>query len=210
VGHGNLQPILFTSATASLLYVCASLPIFLGGEVRGGGRSVQRGIAWAFAVASGLTVLAAFPLAAAPNKVLATDIPGLALVKSHVGEASATLVGVAVALSVSGLIIAEFLALGRVLGAIFNRPTRLMILISSAAFLAGSLISLIDPNEAYDLLLKPSLIALWISQLIVVAVYPWFVRKHGQLGPVDISLATVASGLMLFALYTAITSGSTT
>ena len=40
--------------------------------------------------------------------------------------------------------------------------------------------TLIDPDGFYNSLVKPSLVALWLSQLIVFAVYPLFARKHGQ------------------------------
>ncbi len=40
--------------------------------------------------------------------------------------------------------------------------------------------SLIDPVRFYTTLIKPSLIALWVSQLIVFAVYPRFAGKHWE------------------------------
>ena len=46
VGHGNLTPVLQGAGRISSLYICASLPLFLGGEVRGGGKAVRQGIAW--------------------------------------------------------------------------------------------------------------------------------------------------------------------
>ena len=39
---------------------------------------------------------------------------------------------------------------------------------------------LIDPQGLYNALSTPSLVALWLSQLIVFAVYPLFARAHGQ------------------------------
>jgi hypothetical protein len=78
------------------------------------------------------------------------------------------------------------------------------------AFLLGSLLSLFNPERAYDLLLRPSLIALWISQLLVVAVYPVFERRRGRLTIGTIGLASGASALMLFALFSAVTTSSST
>jgi len=107
-------------------------------------------------------------------------------------------------------VIAEFIALSRLLGAIFKRPSRQMVRLISVLFLAASLISLLNPPGVYSLLLTPSLIALWISQLLVVAVYPWFVARRRRLQVSDVGLAATASLLMLFGLYTAITSASGT
>src|SRR5438477_287993 len=41
IGHGNLASILTAAGKTSSLYICASLPLFLAGEVRGGSRTVQ-------------------------------------------------------------------------------------------------------------------------------------------------------------------------
>ena len=49
-----------------------------------------------------------------------------------------------------------------------------------------------------------SLIALWLSQLMVVAVYPWFVARHGRLGLGHLGLAAGGSALMLYGLYSSV------
>lgn len=206
VGHGNLAAILLTAGKTSSFYICASLPLFLGGEVRGGRRAVQQALAWAFPLVGVLAIIAIFPLTRAPVSVLNADIPGVSLAQAYSGRTFAVAVGLGVAASTAGLIVAEFIALSRLLAAIFKKPSRRMVLITSAFFLAGSLISLFNPLAAYRLLLKPSLIALWISQLLVVAVYPWFVARHRKLLPGDIALAVAASALMVFALYVAASS----
>jgi amino acid transporter len=210
VGHGNLAPILVGAGKTSTLYICASLPLFLGGEVRGGGRAVRQAIVWVFPAVAALTIIAAFPLANAGRAVFNADIPGVSLAQASSGRALGVVVGLGVAVSVAGLLIAEFIALSRLLGAIFNRPSRLMVRLFCVLFLAASLISLLNPRGVYSLLLTPSLIALWISQLLVVAAYPWFVARHRALVVSDVALAAGASLLMLFGLYTAITSASGT
>jgi hypothetical protein len=64
--------------------------------------------------------------------------------------------------------------------------------------------SLIDPEGFYTALVKPSLIALWLSQLIVFAVYPLFVRRQrGRALPAWL-LSIVASALALYGLWTSI------
>ena len=64
-------------------------------------------------------------------------------------------------------------------------------------FLAADAISLISPDRFYDDLLKVSLGALFVAQLIVFVVYPRFRR-----GAVAIAAAAVASGLAAWGLYT--------
>src|SRR5262249_29833231 len=39
--HAPLGPLVKDTANVSLLYVCASLPLFLGGEVKGGSRTIR-------------------------------------------------------------------------------------------------------------------------------------------------------------------------
>jgi hypothetical protein len=41
-------------------------------------------------------------------------------------------------------------------------------------------ITLVNPDHIYDDLLEPSLVALWLSQLIVFAVYPRFAARRGD------------------------------
>ena len=210
VGHGNVAPVLAGAGRISSLYVCASLPLFLGGEVRGGSRAVRQGIAWAFAAVAAVAIIAVFPLVNAKDAIINANIPGASLAQALSGQALGTLVGAGVAVSVAGLILAEFLALSRLLSAIVKRSSRQMVVVISVLFLAGSLISLLNPPGAYSLLLKPSLIALWISQLLVVAVYPWFVRRYRDLLISDAALATAASLVVAVGLYLAVTSSSGT
>jgi hypothetical protein len=210
VGHGNLAAVLQGAGRTSTLYICASLPLFLGGEVRGGARAVRQGITWAFAAVAALAVIAVFPLANARESLINSSIPGGAIAQAASGQPFSRLVGVGVGLSVAGLIIAEFIALSRLLSAITRRPSRQMVVVISMLFLAGSLLSLLNPQGAYGFLLKPSLVALWISQLLVVAVYPWFVRRRRSIRLGDVALATGASLVMLIGLYTAVSSSSGT
>jgi amino acid transporter len=206
VGHGNLAAVLLGAGRTSSLYICTSLPLFLGGDVRGGSRTVRKGLVWAFPAVAALAIIAVFPLANANAAVSNAGVPGVSLAQASSGRTFGVIVGVGVAVSVGGLIIAEFIALSRLLGAIFKRPSRLMVTVIAVLFLVASLISMLNPPAAYDLLLKPSLIALWISQLLVVAVYPWFVTRHRNLLLGDAALTAAASVVMLFGLYTAVTS----
>lgn len=205
-GHGNYAAIALAAGRTSSLYVCASLPLFLAAEVRDQARTVKRALQWAFPAVGVLAIIGAFPLARVQQSIIDASIPGVALAQSSGLRALAPVIGLGVALSVVGLIFAEFLALTRLMWTIVNRPRPLVSGAIIAGFVVATLISLINPAKAYDLLLKPSLIALWISQLLVVGVYPWFIAKQRVLRFGDIGLAGAASVLMLFALYSAVTS----
>jgi len=63
-------------------------------------------------------------------------------------------------------------------------------------FVVGDAISLIDPDRFYDDLLRPSLGALFVSQLIVFAVFPLYRR-----GPAALGLAAVSAALAVWGLY---------
>ena len=78
-----------------------------------------------------------------------------------------------------------------------------------AVIVLAAPLTLIDPQGFYNTLLEPSLIALWLSQLIVFAVYPRFARKHGERPAPAWILAAVASGLALYGLWTAVQSAAT-
>lgn len=69
--------------------------------------------------------------------------------------------------------------------------------------IGGCALTLIDPLGAYRLLTRPSLIALWLSQLIVFAAYPAFARRGRRLGPLDVTATVLACALTLFGLLSA-------
>jgi len=75
----------------------------------------------------------------------------------------------------------------------------------AAPFVALDVISLADPDRFYDDLLKPSLGALFVAQLIVFLVFPRFRRNALALGA-----AAIASGLAVWGLYLLIAGGAST
>ncbi len=145
-------------AQTSLLYICGSLPLFLGGEVAG---------------------------------------PGLA-------EA----VGIGIAVSIAGVILCEYLALTRLARAITPWRLRPITGAIGALLVLAAPFSLIDPQGFYSMLIKPSLIALWLSQLIVFAVYPRFTKKHRMRALPAWTLSLIASGLAAYGLWTAFQSAA--
>jgi len=65
-------------------------------------------------------------------------------------------------------------------------------------------LTLINPERIYEDLLRPSLVALWLSQLIVFAAYPRFAaRRHQRMLPAW-TLAIAAGALMLYGLWTTV------
>jgi hypothetical protein len=68
--------------------------------------------------------------------------------------------------------------------------------------------TLIDPEGFYNTLLKPSLIALWLSQLIVFAVFPLFAIKRGLRVWPACALSAIASGFAVYGIVTALQSAS--
>jgi hypothetical protein len=191
------------SANVALLFLCGSLPLFLGAEVVGGGRTVRRTLVMAGAVVAGYLVLAVFPLAAVDPSLTHANLPGFEIARAYSGRTLAIAVGLGGAISVAGLIVAEYLALSRLLHAVTRVPIRKLILWIGVPFVAFDALSLIDP-EAFDKnVLRPSLIALFLSQLIVFGVFPTYRARRGKLTPVDVLIAVGAFALMTWGLYRA-------
>jgi hypothetical protein len=130
----------------------------------------------------------------------------VALAQQSWGHWFGVVVGLAAAASVTGLIIAEFLALPRLLHAMSGKGLRTTTLWVAAGFVVADVLSLINPGAFYSDLLKPSLVALWISELPVFAVFPLFaLRRRLPLVPALV-LAGGSLALMSYGLYTAIMS----
>jgi hypothetical protein len=101
--------------------------------------------------------------------------------------------------------VAEYLALGRLLHWLHSPPLRRALVWVAVPFVAADALSLVDPEEFYDKLLKPSLGALFVSQLIVFVVFPLYRRGLRWL-----PLVPIASGLAIWGLYTLLAGGAST
>jgi amino acid transporter len=203
--HPGLNETGRATGGAALLFVCASLPLYLGAEVRGGSRTVRRGLLAAVAIVGVAFLAAAIPLAGVPDELRAAAVPGAAIAQAYSGRGLAVAVGLLTAGSVLALIVAEYLALARLLHWLHGPPVRSLLRWIAVPFVAADAISLVDPGRFYDELLKPSLGALFVSQLLVFLVFPRFRR-----GALAIGAAAVASGLAAWGLYTLIAGGSST
>jgi amino acid transporter len=191
-----------TGSTA-LLFLCASLPLYLGSEIRGGSRTMRRTLAAAVAIVGAAFVVSALPLGAVPDRLRDAAVPGAAIAQAYSGRGLAVAVGLLTAGGTLALVVAEYLALARLARWLHAIPLTTSYALIAVPFLALDAVSLVDPDRFYDDLLKPSLGALFVSQLVVFAVFPRFRR-----GPAAVALAAIASGLAVWGLYTLV-SGST-
>jgi len=197
-------------AAVAALFVCGSLPLFLGGELRERGRALRRVLPLAFVLTAVGVLLAIYPYARDPAFTRA-DVPGVALVRVDVGHTAADVVGIGVAGSIVAVLLLEGVALTRLLHFATGATVRTWTwVLAGALVVIGPLSLAFDPDRFYDSLLKPSLVLLWIAQLVVVAVFPVYVHRRAQLRPWHLLATAVALALMTYALVTTITGGGGT
>jgi amino acid transporter len=188
------------SGQTALLYICGSLPLFLGGEVARPTRTIRRGLVAGYLLVAAGVIAAVFPLAAEPEFTRA-EIPGMAVAQAYSGHSLAVAVGVGCAVSIAGVMLVEYLALSRLLHAVSGRSIRSIVRVLAVALVVTAPITLLNPRGLYYDLLKPSLIALWLSQLVVFAVYPRFAsRNQGRRIPAW-TLAAAASAFAIYGLW---------
>lgn len=182
----------------SSLFVCMSLVVFLGGEARPG--DVRWSLGAGYGVVAVLALIATLALVLGA-RTLSAPTAGIALVEVEATTAWADVVGLLVMASTAALIVAEFIALSRLGQAMLGLGERQATGAIAVFFVAANLISLWNPWRFYTLTLTPSLIALYVSQAIVFAAYPWFDRARGGRPALAWLIAVVAGGAALFSLY---------
>jgi hypothetical protein len=149
-------------------------------------------------------LFAAVPLAAVAQLVAGVDLPGVTIAQADSGRALVIVVALLGAASTAALIVLELLALGRLVHWLAGTAITPTLAAIAVPFVAADALSLIDPQRFYSDLLKPSLIALFISQLLVFLVYPLFRRHERARLPVALAVSAVASALAGYGLYMAI------
>ncbi len=132
-----------------------------------------------------------------PDSLRQAAVPGAAIAQAYGGRGLAVVVGLLTAGGTLALVVAEYLALGGCCTGCTASRSRTSYAWIAVPFLAPDALSLVDPDRFYDDLLKPSLGALFVSQLAVFVVFPRFRR-----GPLALGAAAVASGLAVWGLYT--------
>jgi amino acid transporter len=196
------------SGQVALLYVCGSLPLFLGGEVRRPTRTVPRGVLAAYLLVAASVVAVVVPLAARPGFTRA-PIPGMALAQAYAGHPLAVTVGLGVAASTAALILVEYVALSRLLSALTTRSIRTTVRVLAIVLVLSAPLTLVNPHRIYNDLLRPSLVALWLSQIIVFAAYPRFATRRGARLPSALALSVAASLLGGYGLYISLHTAAT-
>ena len=199
------------SGQTALLYICGSLPFFLGGELGAdlghAFRVTRRGLLGAYLATVVVIIAAVAPLAADPALAHGA-IPGMAVAERFVGHGFALTIGIGVAVSVAGVILVEYLALSRLTTAVTAWPLRRVIIGIGVIMVATGPVLLINPERIYDTLITPSLFALWLSQLVTFAVYPRFVAKRGGRVLPALVLSAGASALAIYGLWVTIQTSS--
>ena len=202
------QAVAKASAQTSLLYVCGSLPLFLGGELAAPAqRTIRGGLTLAFVATAVVIVLAVAPLASAPG-LLSTAVPGVSVAEQFAGPGLAKAIGIGVAVSTAGVILCEYVALTRLIHHIGRWRIRPIAAAIGVVALVAAPISLIDPDGFYNSLLKPSEVALWVSQLIVFAAFPLFAFKRRQRMWPALALAVGASAFAVYGIVTTLQQAS--
>jgi amino acid transporter len=182
----------------ALLFTCASLPLFLGADVAGGGRQVRRTIVWAVAIVAVLLLAVAVPTAAlGGSQVAAVEVPGYTLVKAYEGHALAAVIAAGAAASVVAVIVAEYVALTRLMHAMLGVSVSAAARAIAVLFVAGDALSLASPQRSYSYALTPSLVALYLSQAIVYLAY---LRFRGRPSWLEWAAVAAATGLAVFGL----------
>jgi hypothetical protein len=180
-GSAPAGSVAIASGQTALLFICGSLPFFLGGEASR--PHIRQGLVGAYAACVAVIILAVAPLASDPS-IARAEIPGMEVAERFAGHGLAVTVGIGVVASIAGVMLVEYLALSRLLAAVTAWPLRRILAGIGLAMVAFGPVVLINPDEIYDDLITPSLVALWLSQLVVFAVYPrYVVRRGGRAAP---------------------------
>lgn len=186
------------AGNVALLFTCAGLPLFLGAEVAGGGRQVRRTIVWAVAIVAMLLMIVAVPMASlGGSRLAALEMPGYSLVRAYEGDGLAAVIAAGAAASVTAVIVAEFVALTRLMHAMLGVSVGRAARVIAVLFVAGDAISLVNPDRSYSYALTPSLVALYASQAIVYLAY---LRFRGRPSPLEWAAVAIATGLAGFGL----------
>src|SRR5207245_9233082 len=101
------------------------------------------------------------------SALLRRQAPAGGIAQDSGNRAFGVAVGLGIAAGTLALIVAEYLALGRLLHWLHGPPLRRVLWWIAVPFVAADALSLIDPQAFYDKLLKPSLGALFVSQFLV-------------------------------------------
>jgi hypothetical protein len=117
------------------------------------------------------------------------------------GHDLAVSIGIGTAVSVGGVMLVEYLALSRLVHAVTSWDLQRVVGGIGIALVVVAPITLLDPERFYYDLLKPSLIALWLSQLVVFAVFPRFAARRGARPAPAWALAAGSAAFAVYGLW---------
>lgn len=203
-GGASLLALLNGTLLISLLFVCASLPLFLGGEVKGGARSIRKALVLSFVVTAIFLVIGSVAFLNATSQQAGLDFPGFSILGSGVGAGFAYFVAAFTIISLVELIIIEYIAITRLSYVMLNLKLKKSVLIVGALFIIASIIGIVNPGAFYSYTLVAALIALYLSLLIAFVAYPFFAMKQHKLHFSDVLITVISSLIMLYGLYLAI------
>jgi len=203
--HVGTAPLGRGVAATALLFICASLPLFFGAEVTGGTVAIRRGLAWGYGIVAVFLLAAFVPFATGAGSAGRAALPGVAIAQAYGGRTLAVAVALGAAASTAALIVLELLALGRLVHWLIGTPIRPTLAVLAIPFVLADAISLANPERFYNDLSQPSLVALFVSQIVVFVVYPLYRRRQPERLPSALAAASIASALAGYGLYTAIT-----
>ena len=126
----------------------------------------------------------------------------MAIADAYSSHTLAVAIGLTTVISIVGIIVIEFLALGRLANFVLGVPIRTALAVIAVPFIAVDAISLVNPEKIYVQPLRPSLIALFTAQAIVFLVYPLYRRRtdpQSWVAPTVVAL--LAAALMIYGLY---------
>src|SRR6478672_1330324 len=92
--HAGARPLARGAANVSLLFLCASLPLYLGAEVRGGGRALRRTMLIAVVAVGIITVAGSFPYATLSPSLAASEVPGYDVARAYEGDPFAAVIAI--------------------------------------------------------------------------------------------------------------------
>ena len=188
--------------SVSLLFICGSLILFMGGEANDPRRTIRKILVVSFAIVA-LFVLASSVFLYGPFNSMKPGcyICGFAMAEVYTNQYFAFAIGLFALLSTAALIYAEFFALSRVMYSMLKIKIQNSIIYISAFFIIADAISIANPIAFYNYTLAPSLVALFASQLIVFAVYPSYMGRYFRASAASYAIAIISSVLVVYGLY---------
>jgi len=102
------------------------------------------------------------------------------------------------------VMLVEYLSLSRLVTAVTSWRLRPVIVAIGVAMVVIAPVTLINPDTVYNDLLTPSLVALWLSQLIVFAVYPRYAARQGARPLPTWVLTVVSTAFGVYGLWSAL------